>query len=112
MTSKGLVAATASQTRASTGLTLTATVCLFAPLVIFVALWGWATWQNGSVKPMAFDLLAGLMAAVLLLGIVGACPQCHVNFAAPQQLMQKSSTPFRTGLDSVTTSVLPLADAT
>ena len=95
MTSKGPVAATASQTRASTGLTLTATVCLFAPLVIFLALLGWATWENRSVKPMAFDLLAGLMAAVLLLGIVGAWPAVSRQLRSATAINAKRLDPFQ-----------------
>jgi hypothetical protein len=74
MNSKGIVAATSSRTRTGTGLTLTHSLCLFAPLVIFLAVLGWATWEIRLAKPMAFEMFAGLMVVVLVLAIVDALP--------------------------------------
>ena len=44
-------------------------LCLFAPLLIFLTILGWATWEIRLVNPMALKLFLGLMTAVLVLAI-------------------------------------------
>ena len=70
MNGKGIVAATTSQTKQSTGLTFTDALCLFGPLMTFLGLLGWATWEMRLANPMAFVMVAGLMGVELVLAIV------------------------------------------
>jgi hypothetical protein len=44
-------------------------LCLFVTLLIFLAVLGLATWEIRLVKPMAFMMFAGLMAAGLVVAI-------------------------------------------
>lgn len=60
---------TAGQIKASVGLKPIDGLCLFVPLLIFLAVLSWATWEIRLVKPMAFTLFVGLMAAGLVLAI-------------------------------------------
>jgi hypothetical protein len=57
--------------RTRMGLRLTDSLCLFAPLVIFLAVLAWATWEIKSVNPMAFAMFAGVIAAALILLVAG-----------------------------------------
>ena len=75
MKGKGIVAATTFQRKPSTGFTFTEALCLFAPLVTFLALLGWATWEMRLANPMAFEMFAGLIVVVLVLAIVNVLPR-------------------------------------
>ena len=44
-------------------------LCLVVPLLIYLAILGWATWEIRLVNPMALKLFLGLMTAVLVLAI-------------------------------------------
>ena len=63
-----MVAATTSQTKQSTGLTFTDALCLFGPLMTFLGLLGWATWEMRLANPMAFVMVAGLKGGRISLG--------------------------------------------
>jgi hypothetical protein len=75
MNCESVVAATASQTTTNSGPKRTDTFCLLAPQVLFLAVLGWATWEISLVKPMAFEMFAGLIVFVLALSIVGVLPR-------------------------------------
>lgn len=83
MKSKDIKATTASQIRTSMGLTLIDSICLFGPLLVSLAVLGWATWQIRLVNPMAFAMFAGLMAAAFVLAIVDVWPRRTHSSSAP-----------------------------
>ena len=68
MSRRRIAASIASRIPTSPGLTPLHSLCFFTPLVIFLALLGWATWEIRLVNPVAFGLFAGLMS--VLLGLV------------------------------------------
>jgi hypothetical protein len=94
MNSKGVIGPPASQTRTSTRLKFIDNLCLFAPLVIFLAVLGWAMWGIRLVSPIAFGLFAGLMIVVLALGIVGIWPRLSGRLLSAPAVSAKQLDPF------------------
>ena len=94
MNSKGIVAATASQTGTSTGLTLADALCLFTPLVIFLAVLGWTIWEMRLANPMAFEMFAGSMAAVLVLALMRLLTPLYGGLRKAPTIAAKQFDPF------------------
>ena len=94
MNSKGIVASAASQSRTSTGVTPTDGLCLFAPLVIFLTTLGWTIWDMRLAKPMAFVMFAGLMVAVLVLGLIHVLTRLSDELRKATSIGTKQLDPF------------------
>lgn len=75
MKSEDIKVGTAGQIATSAGLRLMDDLCLFVPLLVFLAVLAWATWEIRSVNPMAFAMFAALIAAVVVLAIAGLWPR-------------------------------------
>ena len=71
MHSRDIEVSMARQIKSRTGLTLLDWVCFLVPLLISVAVLGWATWEVRLVYPLAFVMFAGLMAVALVLEMAG-----------------------------------------
>lgn len=67
MRSRDIEVSPARQIKSTTGVTVPAWVCLLVLLLLSLAMVGWVTWEVRLVHPLAFLILAGLMAPVLYL---------------------------------------------